>query len=209
MSKRARPWLPRLGPADLGLPPVTLGRGDFGDRAARRKELVERRGAPLVIQAVATEDRPFTIQVDSREQTPLDFFGWPVVVEGMDSGDYSIAGCADRVAIERKGSLGDLFACVGRERERFERCLDRLSKLDYAALLIEASFDEVLAGFDRSEIAGATAIGSILAWSVAGRLPVFFVPGRRNAAACVSKLLSKWWKRAIGEPGNLPGWRKL
>jgi hypothetical protein len=36
-------------------------------------------------------------------------------------------------------------------------------------------------------------VGSLLAWSVQHRLPIFFAGSRRLAAATVLKLLSKWF----------------
>jgi ERCC4-type nuclease len=61
---------------------------------------------------------PFTVVVDSREQLPYEFLGMvgpagealvvPTKVKGLASGDYSIEGMGDRIAIERK-SLDDLF----------------------------------------------------------------------------------------------------
>lgn len=147
---------------------------------------------------------PFTVVIDSREQLPLAFGNWPTAFAALRSGDYSIAGYEDRIAIERK-SLPDLFACVGRERERFERELERLASLDYAALVIEAPLERLLRGYQRSQVPGRTVVGSLLAWSVEYRLPVFAVRGRRMAAAVVRKLLVKWFKYRVAEPGKLRG----
>ena len=72
--------------------------------------------------------------VDSREQSPFSFKGpryedVTVEVGTLTVGDYSLAGLTDKVAVERK-SLPDLVACLGRERERFERELQRGAALD-------------------------------------------------------------------------------
>ena len=69
------------------------------------------------------------IIVDNREQRPFSFRGTPydgVAVEAgtLAIGDYSLAGLTDRAAVERK-ELADLVACLGRERDRFERELAR------------------------------------------------------------------------------------
>lgn len=74
------------------------------------------------------------IIIDSREQAPFTFqhekYAGTVAEPGtLDTGDYSLAGLTDRVAVERK-SLPDLVACLGRERERFERELQRAAALD-------------------------------------------------------------------------------
>ena len=137
---------------------------------------------------------PFTIVIDSREQAPLAFGGWPVVVAGLKTGDYSIQGFEDRVALERK-SVSDLLVCVGRERPRFERELVRLAALEYGAIVIEATLAEVLAGTRWSAVNPKAAASSLLAWSVEHRLPVFFAGTRPLAAATVLKLLTKWFRQ--------------
>ena len=75
--------------------------------------------------------------VDSRKQAPFPFRGpryegVTVEVGALSVGDYSLAGLADKVAVERK-ELSDLVACLGRERERFERELQRAAALDALA----------------------------------------------------------------------------
>ena len=52
---------------------------------------------------------PLRIIRDSREQAPFTFSGLPVEVEvgSLEAGDYSVAGFARRIAVERK-ELGDL-----------------------------------------------------------------------------------------------------
>lgn len=80
----------------------------------------------------------FTILVDTREQSPWSFTEIrgrsdqkyrplivPVKLAGLPTGDYSIEGLADGIAIERK-SLTDLFGTILGDRERFERELERM-----------------------------------------------------------------------------------
>ena len=75
---------------------------------------------------------PFTVIIGSREQAPFQFTGIegggkdagrPLIVEtridGLESGDYSIAGLEPRISIERK-SVGDFFGSIGSGRQRFE-----------------------------------------------------------------------------------------
>lgn len=145
------------------------------------------------------------IIIDSREQTPLSFpAGVATVRLGIPTGDYSLEGFSDRVACERK-SLSDMYACVGRERKRFERELARLAVMDYAAVVIEATYAQVSAGCPRSEVPGAAAVGSLAAWSVRYRLPVFYAGGPAGAAEIVLSCLSKWFKYNVAEPQKLKG----
>jgi ERCC4-type nuclease len=140
----------------------------------------------------------FVILIDTREQRPLCFEGAPTRVATLATGDYSIDGGADLVAIERK-SLPDLFSCIGQQRDRFERELERLAALKYGALVIEATVADVLAGCPSSRVHPASAFGSLMSWSVKGRLPIFFCGTRRQAALTVSKLLEKCAKHVTGD----------
>jgi len=80
---------------------------------------------------------------DSREQAPYAFTGpryegVTVKVGTLQTGDYSLHGLTDKVAVERK-SLPDLVQCLGRERDRFERELQRAAALAAFCVVVEAS----------------------------------------------------------------------
>jgi hypothetical protein len=74
---------------------------------------------------------------------------------------------------------------------RFERELDRLAALKYGALVIETTLASVLDGCPRSDVHPSAALGSLISWSVKGRLPVFFCGNRKLAAHVTAKLLEK------------------
>jgi hypothetical protein len=101
-------------------------------------------------------DSPFTVLVDTREQTPYEFIGLltdadqgfePLNVlttrRTLASGDYSIEGMDSEIAIERK-SVADLFGTLGQGRARFVRELERLAKLQFAAVVVEGAWSEIL-----------------------------------------------------------------
>lgn len=126
---------------------------------------------------------------DSREQCPFTFSGKRYagveVAEGtLNSGDYSLAGLTDKVAVERK-ELGDLVQCLGRERERFERELQRGAALDAFCVVIEASFEQLAKGQYRSQMQPHAACQSVLAFSCRYRVPFMFA-GSRVAAEYVT-----------------------
>lgn len=107
----------------------------------------------------------FSVVVDSREQRPWEFPGVPTEVRKLEAGDYSVAGLEARVALERK-SLVDLYGTVGRGRNRFERELELLSKLDFSAIVIEADlFAIVRRPPRRSRLSPKAVIRSLVAWS--------------------------------------------
>lgn len=127
--------------------------------------------------------------VDSREQVPFAFSGpryegVTVEVGTLTVGDYSLAGLTDKVAVERK-SLPDLVACLGRERERFERELQRGAALDAFAVVVEASWADLAGGKYRSKLQPHASCQSVLAFAGRYRLPFLFA-GSRAAAEYVA-----------------------
>lgn len=129
------------------------------------------------------------ICVDTREQRAFPFAGpryggVEVEMATLTVGDYSLAGLADKVAVERK-ELSDLVQCLGRDRERFERELQRGAALDAFAVVVEASFLDLAAGKYRSRLNPHAACQSVLAFSGRYRLPFLFA-GNRAAAEYVT-----------------------
>ncbi|NCD22612.1 MAG: hypothetical protein EOL90_06720 [Spartobacteria bacterium] len=130
------------------------------------------------------------VVVDSREQCPFRFEGFNAVVEvaGLEAGDYSLQGFERRVAIERK-SLPDLVACLGVERERFARELSRLRGYDCAAVVVEASADDLRAGHFRAKLNPEAAWQSVLAFAQRYRIPFFWSDSRADAEETTFHLL--------------------
>lgn len=127
------------------------------------------------------------IIIDPREQAPYRFdSGWyadqgiTTAPGTLDTGDYSLAGLTDKVAVERK-ELADLVACLGRERERFERELQRGAALDAFCVVVEATWADLARGNYRSKLNAHAACQSVLAFSGRYRVPFFFA-GSRAAA---------------------------
>lgn len=133
----------------------------------------------------------FTVLIDTREQRPLAF---TVSTERatLPTADYSCrVGALDlreQVAIERK-SISDLCGCIGGERERFERCLERLAKFPYRALVIEGDARKVALGDPRTKLKPQHIMGSLMAWGMKHQLPITFMPDRAWAARWVERSL--------------------
>ena len=135
----------------------------------------------------------YTVVIDSREQAPYAF-GKPhrreladggTIVSGLGEGDYApmLDGELLPARIERK-SLGDLYGVVGHGRERFEAELERLRPFR-SWLVIEATCEQVRAGYERSRISGEAAFASVLCWSVKhGIAPIFAGSWKMGNAVC-------------------------
>ncbi|MCY2987181.1 MAG: hypothetical protein NTY19_04835 [Planctomycetota bacterium] len=154
---------------------------------------------------IPAELRPESVVaiVDTREQTPLDLSPLRVEVAGLTTGDYSVKGLEQIVAIERK-ELSDLLGCIGTERERFDREVMRLLAYPCRALVIEATWQDIEAGDWRSKITPAAALGSLLGWIAAG-LPVVMAGDHDRAGRYVSRLLFTAARRRYREARALIG----
>ncbi len=128
-----------------------------------------------------------TIIVDTREQNPLDLSPLQACVGTLATGDYAIQGMERAARIERK-SLDDLLACCGRERDRFEREIDRMMAFPVRVLLVEASWETIEIGQWRSQLSPKQVEGSLVGWITRG-LQVELVGDHVRAGRFAAKLL--------------------
>ena len=138
---------------------------------------------------IPAEPKPeqLTAIVDTREQTPLDLAPLQTVAGTLATGDYSIAGLEHVIAIERKSET-DMLACMGSERKRFDREVQRLLAYPCRALIIESSWHKFEHGGWRSRVTPTAAVGSLLGWSAMG-LPIVMVGDHERAGRYVARLL--------------------
>ena len=140
-----------------------------------------------------------TIIVDSREQAPFAFehdrYGVQIQQGALTVGDYSLVGLTDKVAVERK-ELSDLVLCLGRERERFERELQRGAALDAFAVVVEASWADLAGGNFRSQLNPHAACQSTLAFMARYRVPFLFAGSRPAAEYSVWGFLRQYLEGA-------------
>jgi len=76
----------------------------------------------------------YKIVVDTREQLPL----WSGNRKCLKTGDYSLEGFENKIAIDRK-SLADLAGSLGVGHARFRKELERAKTLEYFAIVVEGS----------------------------------------------------------------------
>lgn len=125
--------------------------------------------------------------IDTREQLPQDLHPLKMETDTLATGDYSVRGLEPFVTVERK-SLADFVACCGVERDRFERCIQRMLAYPCRAIVIEASRQDLDAGAWRSRISASAVVGSFLGWQ-AGGVPIVLSGTRAAAAQDIAQLL--------------------
>ncbi len=147
-----------------------------------------------------------TILVDSREKTPpaIDLI-LPTQKATLQTGDYSVLGLEHLVRIERK-SLADLAMCVGRERPRFDRCIERLRGFELAVIVIEAKESSVELKQYRGEVTPNAILGSVHAWRAKG-INIDWAGDSQTAAIHISRTLFAYarerWRELGGFYSNL------
>ena len=158
---------------------------------------------------------PFTVLVDGREKAPYRFTGIdsdakdgnrrlivPTQWAHLKTGDYTIAGLEDVVAVERK-SITDLFSTLGQHRKRFEAEHSRLAAFRRAVVVIEATWLEILhwppGG---SRLNPKTVFRTALSWHVRYGVPWIVAEDRRFAEIYTFRFLEKCWKE-FGNDGDV------
>lgn len=133
-----------------------------------------------------TKAEALAIVVDSREQAPFAFAGHAcyegTTVEAgtLATGDYSIKGLESLVAVERK-SLPDLVGCLGKERERFVRELERGRGLEAFCVVCEGTWQELAQGQYRGMLRPHSACQSVAAFMARFGIPFMFAGSRAGA----------------------------
>lgn len=139
------------------------------------------------------------ILIDTREKKPFTFISNDLYCDTetelrtLPTGDYSIDGYQDSLAIERK-TLPDLVTCLGKERNRFERELQRAENLQFFAVIIEAKYTALKKGYYQSHISPHAACQSIAAFHVKYGIPFLFCDSRPAAEYECWSLLNQFFK---------------
>jgi len=145
--------------------------------------------------------------IDTREQLPLDFRIGKVIesvsYHALKTGDYSIIGYEDKIAIERKNP-NDLFGSVGKNHKRFQRELDRATSFDYFAILVEQPFNVILTkdfeGSHFSKMRGDVVIKILYTLKFKYGIDVIFCNGRKEAKNIIKNIFMAYLKD--GAKGN-------
>ncbi len=136
---------------------------------------------------------PWTIAIDTRERKPLKF-DHPNEKVTLATGDYSIVGFEDRVAIERK-SLNDLINTLIHNRERFEKELERFRSFQFKCIIVESDLKAVFSEKYRSKAHPMSIVGLFLSLMMDYDIPVLFCSTKPIAAKVALSFLHRAHRR--------------
>lgn len=138
------------------------------------------------------------VVIDTREQNPWSFASLPTELGSLATGDYAVKGLEHLIAVERK-SLPDLLACIGHERDRFKRELQRLRAYRFRCLVVEASYADLECGQWRSQLKPSAVLGSLVAWTAQFELPIWLVGTHQAGAEFCERYLFQAARRIAQE----------
>ena len=135
------------------------------------------------------------VVIDTREQLPYEFED--SITRTLQTGDYSIFGYENRITVERK-SKADAYGSIGRGRTRYVKELERLSEIDYSAIVVEASLSNFVEPPRFSQLNPKSAINSLLAWSMRYGVHIYFADNRVMGNLLTVRILERYWKKLQG-----------
>jgi len=139
--------------------------------------------------------------IDNREGHPYQFseiwkakekkWSIPWKFEKLKTGDYTIDGKSDLITLERK-SISDLFGTLssGERRDRFREEHERMLHFHFAAVVIEASFDDIIKY--ESGLNPRSVIGTMESWMLKYSVHWILAGNRSNAEMIVFNILRKY-----------------
>jgi len=127
--------------------------------------------------------RDFDIIQDTREQEPFKFNR--AIVQGLPFGDYTIVhngkNYINEIVCERKGSVSEIYALTGKERDRFERELQKMTVSRRRFVLCEFDYLELVQNPPPGILEPQSVYGTIISFWTRYNIPFFFMGNRANA----------------------------
>lgn len=160
-----------------------------------------------------------TVLIDTREQAPFrlvrDHGNWIGAEKRatLKTGDYSVEGMKDLLALERK-SMIDAIQCTMARRANFIRACERLAGFRWKAILVEATYEEMKTTYDVqgddivSDAHPNAVCGTYDAIEAKFGIPVLYTSRIRalsteKAASWLSKHFTYWWLEQNGQDRTL------
>lgn len=145
----------------------------------------------------------FTIVVDTREQKPWQFSTQAKINHKLDTGDYSIEGYQNLLAIERKRNVAEFANNI--TEKRFIDVIDRLSKIKHSYILFEFDMEDVMRYpigsdipkrlWDKIRISPSYILKHIIDLQVDHNIKILFCGDSENAEKVALSIMRKVYKK--------------
>jgi DNA excision repair protein ERCC-4 len=126
-----------------------------------------------------------------------------VVTGNLNVGDYTVAGMESRVTVERK-TLGDLYGSFGsRKRDNMIERIQLMNSFEFAAVVVEATYVEVMSGYPHSRVHPRSLSGTIVALKQRYKgVHWEFMPDRECGERMTFRILERFYNDHIQDNAN-------
>ena len=140
----------------------------------------------------------FIVIIDTREQLPLFIErppkGLVMVRDYLEVGDYSARGFEKGgITIERK-TVPDLLNCLGNDRDRFKRELEKMRGYEWGAIVVEGTEANLYQYHDFSLMEPESVRQSVASIEIRYHVPFYFGKTREEIERWILDRLIKFWK---------------
>ena len=135
--------------------------------------------------------------VDRREKLPYMFTAYKSVepiLKILATGDYSICGHEDSIAVERK-TLEDFLGSITASRKRFFREMHRLHRITHRCIVVEDTWEAIIEGCWERRITIESVAGTIMCILQDFDIPVYFCGDRFMAQGFTYRYLEYHWRK--------------
>jgi ERCC4-type nuclease len=132
---------------------------------------------------------------DTREALPLFTRlpkGLTIRSEKLDTGDYSLAGFQKSFCVERK-MISDLISFCTSEREKTKQKLERMKKMDWSALVIEAKESDLYRPYLNSSVSPEVIRQSLVSFSIRWGVHIY-IGSRENCCRFILDHCIKFYR---------------
>lgn len=158
---------------------------------------------------MASKIPAYTVIKDTREQDGYTFESFTgrytscagMVVQKLDTGDYSLEGLEDKLCIERKGRISELAINLGKDKARFMREIERMKEFPFKFLILEFSLDDVIkfpegadipqSNMSKVKITGKYLLKMLVELQMNHNIPILFCDNKRNAKTMINSIFKR------------------
>ncbi len=137
-----------------------------------------------------------TIVIDTREQESPLFGRYPkgmsILCDTLRIGDYSLLGFEDKIAVERK-QISDLITYCTSEKKKTKIKMEKLSRLEWAGLMIEARESDVYSPYYYSSVSPEAVRQAIASFSVRYNVHIYIGDSEKCQRWMLDRLI-KWYR---------------
>ena len=151
-----------------------------------------------------------TVIRDSREREGYYFSKFDncngMVVQKLDTGDYTIQGLEDKICVERKGCIEEVAINLGKKKKQFLAEIERMKEFPHRFILLEFSLDDLMKFPEGTripntanlKITGKYILRCLMEFQVNDNVHVIFCGNKDNAFIYTHRLFKRINERYAG-----------